>query len=67
MKPAARESAAMALEREFDCPRCEESQSFWKTASMEVHIGVKTKWRCTECDYGLVRIDGEVDSSLADA
>ena len=67
MKRTARKAGHMVLEREFDCPRCEEEQSFWKTASTEVHLGVKTKWRCTACEYGLVRIDGEVDSSRADA
>ncbi|MFB6176894.1 MAG: hypothetical protein ABEI99_07085 [Halobaculum sp.] len=59
----------MALEMTRECPECGEEQTFWKTASMEVHIGEKTKWRCSECDYGFVLIDGEngVDSSKADA
>ena len=53
----------MSLEAEFHCPTCESDETFWKTASMTVHIGTKTKWECTECGYGLVRIDGEVDSA----
>lgn len=57
----------MSLEAEFHCPMCETEATFWKTASMVVHIGTKTKWQCTECDYRLVRIDGDVDSSVADA
>jgi hypothetical protein len=59
----------MSLQMEHDCPDCGEVRSFWKTASMELHLGEKTKWRCEECDYGLVLIGGEggIDSSTARA
>ena len=67
MKPMDTKRDAVPLKRQFDCPRCGEERAFWKTASTEVHIGVKTKWRCQNCDYGLVRIDGEVDSSAVEA
>lgn len=52
----------MSLEMEHDCPSCEQPQVFWRTASTNVHLGEKSKWVCTECDYGLVLIDG-IDSS----
>jgi rubredoxin len=53
----------MSLEMEHDCPECGGSQEFYRAASTTVHLGEKTKWRCTECGYGFVLIDGEVDSS----
>lgn len=59
----------MSLELEHECPRCEGKQTFWRTASMELHLGEKTKWRCPECDYGFILIDDEadIDSSRVDA
>ncbi|WP_251342776.1 hypothetical protein [Haloplanus halophilus] len=51
----------MSLQMTHDCPACSNDQ-FWRTASTTLHLGEKTKWTCTECDYGLVRIDG-IDSS----
>jgi len=57
----------MSLEMDHYCPVCEETRSFWLTASTELHLGEKTKWRCPECDYGLVLIGEGVDSSAADA
>jgi rubredoxin len=48
----------MALEKDVDCPTCGETQSFYRTAAMTLHLGEKTKWRCTECDYGYLEIDG---------
>jgi rubredoxin len=53
----------MSLELEHECPACGETRTFWKVASMEVHLGTKMKWDCPECDYGFVQIDGSVDSS----
>jgi hypothetical protein len=46
-------------------PRCGETLAFWKTASTELHLGRKEKWRCPECDFGFVRIDGAVDTGTA--
>jgi transposase-like protein len=54
---------SMSLEMEHGCPECGEATEFYRAASTTVHLGEKTKWRCTECDYGFVLIDGEVDSS----
>ena len=51
-------SAGMALEKEVDCPSCGETQSFYRTGAMTLHLGEKTKWRCPECGYGYVEIDG---------
>jgi len=48
----------MALEKNVDCPSCGEAQSFYRTAAMTLHLGEKTKWRCPECDYGYVEING---------
>ena len=53
----------MSLELEHYCPECAEDREFYKAASMSVHLGRKEKWRCPECDYGFVRIDGTVDTS----
>ena len=59
----------MSLEIRHDCPRCGGEETFWRSASMELHLGEKTKWRCSECDYGFIRIDdgADIDSSRADA
>ena len=57
----------MSLEMEHHCPVCGGERTFWLTASTELHLGKKTKWRCPDCDYGLVLIDEAVDSSLAEA
>jgi transposase-like protein len=54
----------MSLEMEHDCPRCGGQQEFYRSASTTLHLGEKTKWRCTECDYGFVRIGDEIDSSV---
>ncbi|WP_172861767.1 DUF7838 family putative zinc beta-ribbon protein [Halopenitus persicus] len=48
----------MALERSVACPRCEEEQSFYRTAAMTLHLGEKQKWRCPECEYGFIAING---------
>ena len=53
----------MSLEREYDCPECE-GTTFWRTASMQIQLGEKTKWRCEECGYGFIEING---ISTADA
>ena len=47
----------MSLEREHDCPECG-GTTFWRTASMKIQLGEKTKWRCEECDYGFIEING---------
>lgn len=54
---------------EHECPRCGGVRTFWRTASTELHLGEKTKWRCPECDYGFILIDDEadIDSSRIDA
>ena len=53
----------MSLEREYECPECGHT-GFWKTASMELHLGTKTKWSCNECDYGLTRINGDSGAAI---
>jgi rubredoxin len=52
----------MGLEQEQQCPECGETRTFWKTGTTEMHLGTKRKWRCSECVYGFVRIDGAVDT-----
>jgi len=52
----------MTAELERHCPLCGDDRSFYLAASTEVHIGTKVKWHCPECDYGFVRIDGDVDT-----
>jgi rubredoxin len=56
----------MALELDHYCPECDEDRTFWRAASTTLHLGEKTKWRCPECNYGFVQIDGDIDSSDAD-
>lgn len=53
----------MSLEMERECPSCGGVREFYRAASTTLHLGEKTKWRCTDCDYGLVLIDGDIDSS----
>jgi len=57
----------MSLEREQMCPECGEERAFYRSASTMLHLGEKVKWRCPECGYGFVRIDGAVDTSAASA
>jgi hypothetical protein len=52
---------SVSLELDRECPACS-NDTFWRTASTVLHLGEKTKWVCTECDYGLVRIGG-IDSA----
>ena len=56
----------MPLKRALDggCPRCGE-RIFYQTASTELQIGEKLKWRCTteDCDYTFVCIGGDIDST----
>ena len=56
-KPGRAEPGSMSLEREYDCPECAGS-TFWRTASMKIQLGEKTKWRCDDCGYGFIEIDG---------
>ncbi|WP_411964233.1 hypothetical protein [Haloferax sp. YSMS24] len=49
------------LEIERDCPVCDNDR-FYLSASMEVHLGKKTKWRCTECGYGYIHITDEAET-----
>ena len=55
----------MAMELERACPGCGEERAFYRSASMNLHLGLKTKWACPECGYGFVRIDGTVDTGSA--
>ena len=52
------------MELEQDCPECD-SEEFYRAASTMVHLGEKVKWRCADCGYTFVRIDGTVDTSVA--
>lgn len=54
----------MPLELEHHCPSCGTDRVFHRTASMNLHLGLKTKWTCPECGYGIVVIDG-IDSTDA--
>jgi transposase-like protein len=57
------EDLVMTAERTTTCPECETERSFYRVASMRVHLGLKVKWRCPECDYTFVSIDGAVDTA----
>ncbi|GAB3690929.1 hypothetical protein GCM10028857_27780 [Salinarchaeum chitinilyticum] len=54
----------MSDELEHTCPDCSEEQTFWLTARTELHLGRKRKFRCEECNYGIVKIDHTVDTSV---
>ena len=58
------DSPDMTLELEHDCPVCEGERTFYRTASTNLHLGLKVKWRCPDCDYGFIQIDG-IDSSVS--
>lgn len=58
MKSAPIPNIDMALEKDVHCPSCEETTSFYRTAALTLHLGEKTKWRCPECAYGFVEING---------
>lgn len=45
------------------CPDCETDRTFTIVARTNLHLGVKTKWSCPECNYGFVTIDETVDTS----
>lgn len=53
----------MALELDQYCPDCGEEKTFYRAASTHLHLGEKTKWHCPDCEYGFVRIDGDIDTS----
>lgn len=55
----------MALEMERTCPVCAEARTFYRAASMNLHLGEKVKWRCSECGYSFVRVDDAVDTGSA--
>ncbi|MFC7175667.1 hypothetical protein [Halosegnis marinus] len=55
----------MSLELDHDCPGCGETKTFYRAASTLMHLGEKVKWHCPDCDYGFVRIDGNVDTGAA--
>jgi len=54
-----------AIERR--CPDCEADREFYLAASTNLHLGLKTKWHCPECDYGFVRIGEVLDTGEASA
>ena len=53
----------MSLEREHDCPTCDETQTFYRAASTMLGLGEKVKWRCPDCGYSFVVIGEDIDSS----
>lgn len=55
----------MSLELSRDCPECGEERAFWRTAETTIRLGEKTKWRCPECAYAFVRIEGEEELETA--
>jgi rubredoxin len=52
----------MALELDHSCPVCGTERTFYRTAATTLHLGEKTKWRCPECEFGFVRVNG-IDST----
>lgn len=62
-----RPATDQTMELEHHCPECDEETTFHLMASVELHLGRKTKWYCGECDYEMIRIDGDIDSTAAPA
>ena len=56
-----------SMEIQHYCPECDEETTFHLMASVELHLGRKTKWYCGECDYELVKIDDDIDTAEAPA
>jgi rubredoxin len=56
----------MALERTHFCPDCDGERAFYRSASTYIHLGLKVKWTCPDCDYQFVEI-GDIVSDAADA
>lgn len=54
----------MSQEMEHYCPNCDGKKTFYRAASTHLHLGLKTKWSCPDCDYRFVLIDGDIDSSV---
>lgn len=50
------------MEMELECPECGDTTVFYRTASMWVHLGLKSKWDCENCGYGIVQFNGEISS-----
>lgn len=57
------QTGLMSLERDHDCPTCDEERTFYRAASTMVRLGEKVKWRCPDCEYSFVTIGDDVDSS----
>lgn len=53
------------MELDHECPECGAERQFYRAASTRLHLGEKVKWRCPECGWGFVRIDGAVDTGTA--
>lgn len=57
------EARRMSDEVERTCPDCGTERSFYRSASTTLHLGTKVKYRCPECSWGFVTIDGAVDTA----
>lgn len=55
----------MSQELEHACPNCETAKTFYRSASTNLHLGLKTKWQCPDCEYAFVMVDGDIDSSAS--
>ena len=54
----------MQPEMATECPECG-STDLYRAASTIVHLGVKVKYRCSECGHDFVHIGDAVDTSTA--
>lgn len=48
------------MELERSCPTCGGQRVFYRAASTRLHLGTKTKWRCSDCNYGIITFNGDV-------
>lgn len=56
----------MSLEIERECPRCGTEQTFWRVAATTLHLGTKTKWRCEDCGFGFIEVNGISTADVAE-
>lgn len=53
----------MAPTEALACPVCGEETTHRLVARTRLHIGIKRKWRCEDCEHQLVMINGTAQSA----
>ena len=53
----------MAPSGELFCPECEAETSHRLVARTKLHLGVKRKWRCENCEHRVVTINNSIPTT----